>query len=115
MKELAARCTLCPQKANSACYFCTMDKPDPLTGELRPCRFVKVFEDGTGRQIRVLRRKDRELYKAFAHSSAGADWKPLNTKFLPWCASFDRAQMQLNFYAARKGWRAVWPVEEATV
>ena len=109
-KTLAARCSMCPSATNR--FDCSLIKPDLISGEPTPCRFVRVFTDGA-KAFRVLQCKYRRvLFKA--HYLLDGDWVPYRTKFLPCRNSFDRAQSDLNLYASRKGWTPVWPVEGGT-
>lgn len=113
MKELVARCTMCPDRDGSRSYCCSLFKPDILSGQPYPCKFVKVFADEAGRMLRVCESPKHGMFKAHYQTEVSQPWKPLVTKFLPWRRSFDKAQMDLNFYAAHKGWKAVWPIPEA--
>ncbi len=114
MKELSARCAMCPEPKGSRSYACTLFRPDLVSGAAYPCKFVRVFQDGV-RLVRVCENAQRGLYKAHYRMQGTSCWRPVPSKFLPWCSGFDRAQMQLNFYAERKHWLAVWPLEEANL
>lgn len=108
--DLVARCTMCPSAQDSRCYVCTLLKPDLASGVPYPCRFVKAFSDGKRvYQVAQYQNTRRTLYKAQYRD--GGQWKPYRTKMLPCRNSFDRAQTDLNLYAASKKWAVIWPME----
>ena len=110
MKAVITRCAMCPAEAGSSSYACPLFTPDLLTGQAYPCKFVRMYRDGA-RLVMVRLCPRRRRYKGFYQEKQGAAWTPLHTKYLAWCDHFDKAQLHLNLYEAKKRWVPVWPPE----
>lgn len=93
------RCCMCPQR-DSASNQCP---PGPFKQPVTPCRFVKSYIDDRGWQYKVVAGIGGSTFKARYFKPAGSGWKCVPR--LPWRASFDEAQGDLNAYARKKGWK----------
>lgn len=100
---LSMRCCMCPnvEKDITIC--------PGLPGSAHPnpssCRFVKAYIDDRGWKYRVMPGIGNNSFKTRyqkADKHGLIRWKGLSS--LPWRASFDEAQADLNAYAKQKGW-----------
>lgn len=108
------RCCMCPN-IQTAAQDCPglPGTPHPINSK---CRFVKRYKDSRGWKYKVMSGIGSDTFKARYQKpdkTGSAGWKGVAT--LPWRATFDDAQADLNRMAHEKGWQEWHEIEFAVV